>query len=122
MTCLSNILRLLVKLADATPDWAIDVARIPHCISHLVRIATLYHQDRAVGDRDILAGDRESDANRLDIKCLALALLTSVLLEESTNRLSVFQSSSFALLCCFFFWLELSQQKYPRTAALVARA
>lgn len=88
------MLRLLVKLADATADWATEVARIPHSISRLARIATLYHAGHTASGH-VIATD-ELEANRLDIKCLVLALLTSVLLEESTARLSVFQSSSSA--------------------------
>jgi len=99
--CLTNILRLLVKLSDAASDWAIEVAHTPHCISHLVRIAALYHTNHALNDQDTLAADKELDANRLDIKCLALALLTSVLLEERATRSSVFQSRSSAFTSCY---------------------
>lgn len=112
--CLTNILRLLVKLADSTPDWAIEVAHTPHSASRLIRVAAVYHANRPLSDHDILSADKELDANRLDIKCLALALLTSVLLEETATRSSVFQSSSPTFPSSYIPWVDaLSTELSP---------
>lgn len=91
-SCLIAALRLLVKLADTDAHWSKRLANTPFFVSLLLRITLSYHGDRQIENHDILSDNHDINATRLDIMCLALALLTSLVLEDNATRSSIFST------------------------------
>lgn len=87
-----SILRLLVKLADLDSNWSKQVARIPSTVSLLARISSLYHGDVHRKSPDILSASHDLNATRLDIMCLALALITSLMHDDHGTRSLIFST------------------------------
>jgi hypothetical protein len=89
--CLISTLRLLVYLADRDHEWVAEISKAPSILSTLLRSITLYQKnpDHSSQNKSPDHGD-EADANRLDVMCLALALLTTLVAEHPASRLAVF--------------------------------
>lgn len=92
-TCLISALRILVKLADSGIAWCRPISDDPTALSTILRFVC---SDRSAPRSDTMDVDSvnnehtdEREANKLDILCLALALLTSIVQQVETARSQV---------------------------------
>lgn len=106
-------LRILVSLADSSPQWCSTMLAEPLCLSNILRLVITFRPDRksnsnvrsgfrspvksnrvlkldsddnsdGEGEGEKEGGEVDMEANKMDILCLALALLTHLV--QSTSH------------------------------------
>lgn len=101
--CRISILRLLVHLADGENEWATEISSVAPVVPLILRQIAAYGSPASsreiqlsAPDSSSVVDDNDDDANRLDVMCLALALLTTLVGESEDVRRAVFRTSKWA--------------------------
>lgn len=85
----------MVNLADSSSEWCLPILRNPFALTTLVRLVASYEAVSLAEAAELDREHVEAEANKLDIMCLALALLTSLVQETKEARVQLSKISEF---------------------------
>jgi len=89
MGTLISALRLLVNLADSSYEWCLPILRNPFALPTLLRVISSYRPVPLDPTIESSSAHMEAEANKLDVMCLALALVTSIVQEAKQGKVQI---------------------------------
>lgn len=93
METLISALRLLVNLADSSYEWCLPILRSPFALATLLRIISSYQPIPLDPTVEHNTAHAEAEANKLDVMCLALAIVTSIVQEVKQGKVQISKTS-----------------------------
>jgi hypothetical protein len=93
METLISALRLLVNLADSSYEWCLPILRSPFALPTLLRIISSYRPVPLDATAEPNSAHGEAEANKLDVMCLALSLVTSIVQEVKQGKVQISKTS-----------------------------